>query len=110
MVEACPEVLEALVVDTGEPEGDGVRLLFVVLRPGAVLDDALRVEINLRVRAGVPTRRVPDAVYAAPALPRAPDGTQHAEAVRRILTGLPWEDAVANPGALRYFVELFNNL
>ena len=115
VVEDVPEVAEALVVDTGGLGRDGALLLFVVTRPGAVVDDALRAAINARLRAGVSPRHVPDAIYAAPELPRTLNGKKLEVPVKRILTGLPLEkavsrEAVANPESLHYFVDLFNNL
>ena len=66
VVEDLPEVAEALVIDTGGLGRDGVLLLFVVTRPGVALDDALRTAINMRLRASVSPRHVPDAIYAVP--------------------------------------------
>ncbi len=115
VVEDLPEVAEALVIDTGGLGRDGVLLLFVVMRPGAALDDELRAAINARLRTGVSPRHVPDAIYAAPELPRTLNGKKLEVPVKRILTGTPLEkavsrEAVANPESLRYFVDLFNNL
>ncbi len=110
LAEEFAEVREAMAVDTGAEGQDGVRLLFVVLRPGKVLDDALRAAINARLRTWVP-----NAIYAAPELPRTHDGGKHEAVLGSIFTGGSVENAsdretVANPEALRYFVDLFNNL
>ena len=115
VVEDVPEVAEALVVDTGGLGREGSLMLFVVTKPGAVLDDALRATINARLRAGASPRHVPDAIYAAPELPRTLNGKKLEVPVKRILTGAPLDkavsrEAVANPESLRYFVDLFNNL
>ena len=115
VVEDLPEVAEALVIDTGGLGRDGVLLLFVVTRPGVAMDDKLRTAINARLRASVSPRHVPDAIYGVPELPRTLNGKKLEVPVKRILTGLPLEkavsrEAVANPDALRYFVDLFNNL
>ena len=115
VVEGLPEVAEALVIDTGGLGRDGVLLLFVVTRPGVALDDRLRTAINDRLRASASPRHVPDAIYAVPELPRTLNGKKLEVPVKRILTGLPLEkavgrEAVANPDALPYFVDLFNNL
>ena len=115
VVEDVPEIAEALVVDTGGLGRGGALLLFVVMRAGAALDDTLRAGINARLRAGGSPRHIPDAIYAVPELPRTLNGKKLEVPVKRILTGLPLEkavsrEAVANPEALRYFVDLFNNL
>ena len=114
-VEGFAEIREAMVVDAGQQGEDGVRLLFVVMGPGEALDDALRAAITARLRAGESSRRLPDAIYAAPELPRTADGEKHPAVVQSILTGERLDDAtgsgaVANPEALSYFADLFNNL
>ena len=70
---ALDEVVDALVVDV--PAGDGSRMsLFVVLRDGAALDDALLGEIRRRIREDCSPRHVPDEILAAPAIPRTLSG------------------------------------
>jgi acetoacetyl-CoA synthetase len=85
--------------------------LFVVLREGAELDDALRREIARRVREQCSPRHVPDEVFAIAAVPRTLSGKVLEVPVKRILTGTPPEqaasrDSLANPASLDYFVEL----
>ena len=103
--EELPEVREAVVIDAG------ARLLFVVLRPGGTLDDALRAEIYCHLRAAGSAQQMPEAVFAVPALPRTLDGGRHEAVLRQIFTGeTVGRETVANPEALRHFVDLFNNL
>ncbi len=114
-VKDLPEVAEAMVIDTGGSGRDGVRLLFVVTRPGAAVDDALRAAIHARLRATVPPPHIPDAIYAVPTLPRTLDGRKLEAPLQRFFAGLPLAEAiggeaVANPDSLRSFVDLFNNL
>jgi acetoacetyl-CoA synthetase len=107
---ALADVVDALVVDV--PEGDGSRMsLFVVLRDGAVLDDALLGEIRRRIREDCSPRHVPDEILAAPAIPRTLSGKLLEVPVKRILMGAPAEevasrDSLANPGALDWFADL----
>ena len=105
-IETLPSIDRALMVDAG------CRFLFVVLKPGLSLDDGLRAQIQ---RGAAARGNVPDAVYAAPDLPCAPDGRLLPAAVRRMLAGEPatrvaTEEGVANPGSLVFFAFLFNNL
>ena len=103
--EERPEVREAVVIDAG------VRLLFVVLRPGRTLDDGLRAAIHAGLRAQGPAHRMPDAIYAAPELPRTLDGSRHEAVLQQIFAGATiGRETVANPESLRHFVDLFNNL
>jgi acetoacetyl-CoA synthetase len=107
---ALDDVLDALVVDV--PQGDGSRMtLFVVLREGAVLDDALEAEIRRRIRDDCSPRHVPDEMLAAPEIPRTLSGKILEVPVKRILMGaspdaVASRDSLANPGALAYFEEL----
>ena len=111
---ALDEIVDALVVDV--PYGDGSRMsLFVVLRDGAVLDDALVGEIRRRIREDCSPRHVPDEILAAPAVPRTLSGKILEVPVKRILTGTPADevasrDSLANPEALDWFAGLPNFL
>jgi acetoacetyl-CoA synthetase len=107
---ALDEVLDALVVDV--PDGEGSRMtLFVVLRDGAVLDDGLEAEIRRRIREDCSPRHVPDAVLAAPEIPRTLSGKILEVPVKRLLMGAPVgevasRDSLANPEALDWFAGL----
>jgi acetoacetyl-CoA synthetase len=104
------EVLDALVVDV--PDGEGSRMtLFVVLREGAALDERLEAELRRRIREDCSPRHVPDAVLAAPEIPRTLSGKILEVPVKRILMGAPAEevasrDSLANPEALDWFTSL----
>jgi acetoacetyl-CoA synthetase len=107
---ALPDVVDALVVDV--PHGDGSRMsLFVVLRDGAELDDALVGEIRRRIREDCSPRHVPDEILAAPAIPRTLSGKILEVPVKRILAGAAADevasrDSLANPEALDWFAGL----
>jgi acetoacetyl-CoA synthetase len=100
------EITDALVVDLGD-----YMPLFVVLRPGAVLDDDLIGRIARRVREDCSPRHVPDEVRQIAEVPRTLSGKLLEVPVKRILMGTPPEraasrDSLANPDALDPFVEL----
>ena len=85
--------------------------LFVVLRDGAVLDDALVREIRTRVREDCSPRHVPSEIRAIAEVPRTLSGKVLEVPVKRILMGEPPErvasrDSLANPAALDVFVAL----
>ena len=107
---ALGEVLDALVVDV--PDGEGSRMtLFVVLREGTALDDGLEAEIRRRIREDCSPRHVPDAVLAAPEIPRTLSGKILEVPVKRLLMGAPADevasrDSLANPEALDWFAGL----
>jgi acetoacetyl-CoA synthetase len=106
VVEALPEVADSLVVHLEDTEGGpGELLLFVALRPGAVLDDHLRRRIADALRRDLSPRHVPDEIVPLPAIPRTLSGKKLEVPVKRILQGTPPErvaarDALANPEAL----------
>jgi len=109
------EIVDALVVDIPRPGTEGWMPLFVVLREGAELDDALPKEIARRVREQCSPRHVPDQVFEIAEVPRTLSGKVLEVPVKRILMGTPAEqaasrDSLANPAALDYFVELAGTL
>ena len=111
VVEGLPEVLDSLVADTSSLDREGQLLLFVVLRPGAALDEALIGRINRTLRQELSPRHVPDAIYAVPEVPRTLNGKKMEVPIKRLLMGTPAE-RVANPGtmgnpqSLAFFLEL----
>ena len=114
VVENIPEIAEALVIDTGGLGREDRLLLFVALRPGIGLDEALRTRINQQLRSDVSPRHVPDAIYAIPKIPHTLNGKKMEVPVKRILMGTPVDQAagqgtVDDPGALQYFAELAAN-
>ncbi len=106
-----PEVLDALVIDLPREGTDGWMPLFVVLREGVELDDALAATIRGRVRDDCSPRHVPNEVRQIDAVPRTLSGKVLEVPVKRILSGAPpsevvSRDSLANPEALDYFVGL----
>ena len=111
VVEALPEVLDSLVVDTGRLGEEGKLYLFVVPAEGAVLDHALRETIMGALRRNLSPRHVPDQIVAVDEVPRTLNGKKLEVPVKRILGGEAPEsvvtpEAMANPGALEPFVRM----
>ncbi len=105
------QIVDALVVDIPRPGTEGWMPLFVVLRDGAELDEALPKEIARRVREHCSPRHVPDEVFQIEEVPRTLSGKVLEVPVKRILMGTPAEkaasrDSLANPAALDYFTEM----
>jgi acetoacetyl-CoA synthetase len=98
------------VVDV--PDGAASRMtLFVVLREGTELDEALDAEIRRRIREDCSPRHVPNEVVAAPEIPRTLSGKILEVPVKKLLMGAPAEevasrDSLANPAALDWFAAL----
>jgi acetoacetyl-CoA synthetase len=115
--DAVPEVIDALVVDIPRgPNGDELwMVLFVVLEPGAMLDDELTAQIKRRIREDCSPRHVPNEIRQIELVPRTLSGKVLEVPVKRILMGTaPHEaasvDSLANPRSLDYFVELSKTL
>ena len=106
-VEQLDAVLEAVAVGQ-EWDGDVRVVLFVVLREGLALTEALTHEIKTRIRAGATPRHVPDVVLAVGDIPRTRSGKITELAVRDVIHGREVKnvEALANPEALELFRDL----
>ena len=105
-VEQLEEVQEALVI--GQPwQGDVRIVLFVRLREGLVLDDALRERIRRRIRDNTTPRHVPAVIAQVSDVPRTKSGKIVELAVRDVVAGRPVKnrEALANPEALEQYRE-----
>ena len=109
-VEALPEVLDSLVVDLEYLGRESFMPLFVTLRPGLVLDDALAERIRAAIRQALSPRFVPDAIVAAPDIPRTLSGKKQELPIKKLLLGQDLSkvvnrDAMANPECLAWYGE-----
>ncbi|ALK10806.1 acetoacetate--CoA ligase [Blastochloris viridis] len=103
-VEQIPEVIEAIAI--GQDWEHDVRVvLFVRLKDGVELDDALTKRIKDRIRAGASPRHVPAKILPVADIPRTRSGKITELAVRDIVHGRPVKntEALANPEALSLF-------
>jgi acetoacetyl-CoA synthetase len=100
VVESFDEVADSLVVHLEDPTGGpGELLLFVVLSAGLSLDDELRGRIAKELRGTLSPRHAPDSVHQVTAVPRTLSGKKLEVPVKRILSGVPADQAAAK-GAL----------
>ena len=109
-VEALPEVLDSMVVDLEYLGRDSYMPLFVVLRPGVVLDEAMREKINNAIRTALSPRFVPNDIFEVAEIPRTLSGKKQELPVKKLLLGQALEkvvnrDAMANPGCLDWYVD-----
>jgi acetoacetyl-CoA synthetase len=103
-LQQIPEVLEGVVVGQ-EWDRDTRVVLFVHLRPGAVLDAALEARIKAQIRRNTTPRHVPAKILAVNDIPRTKSGKVVELAVRDVLHGRPVNNvhALANPESLAGF-------
>jgi len=106
-VERLAEVVESLAV-AQEWAGDVRVVLFVRLREGAALDEALQRRIRQTIREGASHRHVPAKIVAVADIPRTKSGKIVELAVREVVHGRAVRnlDALANPEALSLFENL----
>jgi acetoacetyl-CoA synthetase len=106
-VEQLDEVMEGLVI--GQEWEDDVRVvLFVRLRDGCELDDALVDRIRDQVRRNTTPRHVPARVVQVADIPRTKSGKIVEIAVRSVVHGRPVanREALANPESLDLYVDI----
>ena len=110
-VEQLDEVLESVVVgqQVRSATGDDERVvLFVRLRPGLALDDALRDRMRQRIRVNCSPHHVPRVIVQVADIPRTISGKITEIAVRDVIHGRAVKntDALANPASLELFQHL----
>ena len=108
-VEALPEVVDSLVVDLEYLGRESYMPLFVVLRTGCTLDDALQAKIVNAIKTALSPRFVPNAIFQVAEVPRTLSGKKQELPIKKLLFGQPLEkvvnkDAMANPGCLDWYV------
>lgn len=112
VVEELPEVVDSLVVHLEDPAGgNGELQLYVQLRDGVALDDALRRRISTALRTELSPRHIPDRIEEVPVVPKNRTGKKLELPAKKILLGAALDDVasrdvLADPTALDPFVAL----
>ncbi|WP_413038295.1 AMP-binding enzyme, partial [Pseudomonas inefficax] len=103
-VEKVEQVLESVAIGQ-DWQGDVRVVLFVRLRDGLQLDEALRQRIRQVIRQYTTPRHVPAVIAQVDDIPRTISGKLVELAIRNVVHGLPVKntDALANPEALEQF-------
>ena len=107
-VEKLDEIVESLVIGQDWPPAhprDVRVVLFVRLREGVELDEALVKKIRETIRANTTVRHVPARIVAVPDIPRTKSNKIVELAVRAVVHGEPVRnvEALANPEALEHY-------
>ncbi len=110
-VEALPEVLDSLVVDLEYLGRESWMPLFVVLREGVTLDEALTKRIKQAIREALSARHVPNDVFQVSGIPRTLSGKKMELPVKKLLMGASPDavlkrDAMANADCVDWYVAL----
>ena len=85
--------------------------LFVVLREGLELDEALRQRLNAAVRDALSPRFVPDDIFQVAEIPRTLSGKKQELPIKKLMLGQPIDkvlnrDAMANPQCLAWYIDM----
>jgi acetoacetyl-CoA synthetase len=110
-VEALPEVLDSMVVDLEYLGRESYMPLFVVLREGVSLNDAIRARLVTAIKTALSPRFVPNEIFQVAEIPRTLSGKKQELPIKKLLLGQPLEkvlkrEAMANPGCLDWYVAL----
>jgi len=108
-------VLDSLVIGLERPGGNYYLPLFVVLKPGYELDDALKQKIRTALRTNLTPHHVPDDIVTIAEVPRTLSGKKLEVPIKKLFLGTPLEKAASvgalgNPRALQFFLEFARNL
>ena len=111
VVEGMPEILDSLVIGVEQPGGRYYMPLFVVVREGIELDDALKAKIKSTLRTHISPHHVPDEIIQVSDIPRTLSGKKLEVPIKKLFMGVPLEkaismDALSNPQALEFYNEL----
>ena len=106
-VEKLDEIQESIVIGQ-EWDHDARVVLFVILRSGVTLNDALEKKIRTQIRTNCTPRHVPAKIVAVRDIPRTKSGKITELAVRDIVhgRGVKNKEALANPEALELFRDI----
>ncbi len=107
-VESLPEVLDSMVVDLEYLGRESYMPLFVVLRDGVELNDALRAKVAQSIKTALSPRFVPDDIFEVTEIPRTLSGKKQELPIKKLLLGQPIDkvinrEAMANPASLVWF-------
>ena len=110
-VEALPEVMDSMVVDLEYLGKESYMPLFVVLRPGVTLDEAMKKRIHDAIKTALSPRFIPNEIFQVAEIPRTLSGKKQELPIKKLMLGHPLEkvvnkDAMANPGCLDWYVNL----
>ena len=108
-VEGLDAVLDSLVIDLEFLGRESFMPLFVVLREGVALDDALRGQIRDAIRHAVSARFLPDEIVQVAEVPRTLSGKKLEVPVKKLLLGgdparVVNRDSMANPDSFDAFI------
>lgn len=112
-VEALPEVIDSMVVDLEYLGRESFMPLFVVLKPGQELTEALKLKINGAIKTALSPRFLPNEILQVAEIPRTLSGKKQELPIKKLLLGQALDkvinkDAMANPNCLDWYQQYAN--
>ncbi|WP_080875463.1 acetoacetate--CoA ligase [Oceanobacillus timonensis] len=104
-------VEDSLIIDLPKGNGDSITPLFVVVKDGGELTEAIKQDIKQQLRTHCSPRHVPTHIYEVKELPQTLNGKKVEIPVKKILMGqnaatVINKGSLINPDSLDYFIEL----
>ncbi|RKQ30372.1 acetoacetate--CoA ligase [Oceanobacillus halophilus] len=108
-LDGVTEIVDSLIVDIPISPEQSYMPLFVVLRDGTEITDELKTKINQNIRQNCSPRHIPNEIVKVQELPKTLNGKKIEVPIKKILMGVPKEEAVnigslLNPESISYFV------
>ncbi|MFC2947485.1 acetoacetate--CoA ligase [Virgibacillus sediminis] len=109
-VDQVNEVEDSLIVDVPDQEGSSSTPLFVVMKEGTELTEAVRNKIKQHIREQCSPRHTPTGIYQIKDIPKTLNGKKLEIPVKKILMGQPADQVVnmgslSNKESLQYFIK-----
>jgi acetoacetyl-CoA synthetase len=110
IVDEIPDVLDSLVIGLEQAGGNYYMPLFVVLKPGIILDENLKQRIRTQLRTHLTPYHVPDDIITITEVPRTLSGKKLEVPIKKLFLGMPLEKSISigalgNPQSLQFFLD-----
>ncbi len=114
-VNKIEDVEDALIVNLEQEEGKHYMPLFVKMKAGNKLSEAIKSKINTQLKTEYSPRHVPDEIIEVADIPYTISGKKMEAPIKKILLGMPLEksinfDAMRNPESVEFFIEFAKSL
>ena len=110
VLDAVPEIMDSIVIDTGFELKDGKILLFVQLQNGLKINPSMKLEIISKIKSDLSPRYIPNSIFQVSQIPTTLNGKKLEIPIKKILNGSDIEEAVnlgtvKNPDSLSEFIK-----
>ena len=110
VLDAVPEIMDSIVIDTGFELKDGKILLFVQLQNGLKINPSMKLSIISKIKSDLSPRYIPNSIFQVSQIPTTLNGKKLEIPIKKILNGSDIEEAVnlgtvKNPESLNEFIK-----